>query len=137
MVALVFYRICRFKEMTPETGPPSGTEDSLARDSRSTWTLPGVGRLSITLICESGILGSSLSSHRIVGEGIKSPTYRRSFRRSRLRTPMSWSRPEGPPEPANAKPREARLRVSPSVIRIRSEEHTSELQSPDHLVCRL
>src|SRR5258708_37571834 len=27
--------------------------------------------------------------------------------------------------------------VSPSSIPVRSEEHTSELQSPDHLVCRL
>src|SRR5947208_8092913 len=34
---------------------------------------------------------------------------------------------------ANAPP-EARLRVALSA---RSEEHTSELQSPDHLVCRL
>src|SRR5258708_30747592 len=25
----------------------------------------------------------------------------------------------------------------PSMSRVRSEEHTSELQSPDHLVCRL
>src|SRR5258708_11397810 len=28
-------------------------------------------------------------------------------------------------------------RVSQSSVRERSEEHTSELQSPDHLVCRL
>src|SRR5947208_7059665 len=27
--------------------------------------------------------------------------------------------------------------IKPSTIRTRSEEHTSELQSPDHLVCRL
>src|SRR5258708_31359472 len=27
--------------------------------------------------------------------------------------------------------------VSPRLARVRSEEHTSELQSPDHLVCRL
>src|SRR5258708_15703146 len=27
--------------------------------------------------------------------------------------------------------------ASPITIRARSEEHTSELQSPDHLVCRL
>src|SRR5258708_14573927 len=26
---------------------------------------------------------------------------------------------------------------APKAIRMRSEEHTSELQSPDHLVCRL
>src|SRR5258708_27113882 len=30
-----------------------------------------------------------------------------------------------------------RHRVSESGLRGRSEEHTSELQSPDHLVCRL
>src|SRR5258708_19395008 len=30
-----------------------------------------------------------------------------------------------------------RSRPGPSVRRQRSEEHTSELQSPDHLVCRL
>src|SRR5258708_12515096 len=29
------------------------------------------------------------------------------------------------------------LRRPPSLVRKRSEEHTSELQSPDHLVCRL
>src|SRR5258708_10796579 len=28
-------------------------------------------------------------------------------------------------------------RVNPSTLAERSEEHTSELQSPDHLVCRL
>src|SRR5258708_24873763 len=32
-----------------------------------------------------------------------------------------------PPAPASA----------PGLPRVRSEEHTSELQSPDHLVCRL
>src|SRR5258708_21203408 len=32
----------------------------------------------------------------------------------------------------NANPKECL-----DIIRIRSEEHTSELQSPDHLVCRL
>src|SRR5207244_11640180 len=31
----------------------------------------------------------------------------------------------------------ARLRIVGGVKRQRSEEHTSELQSPDHLVCRL
>src|SRR5438552_12162298 len=30
-----------------------------------------------------------------------------------------------------------RLTVAASVMAVRSEEHTSELQSPDHLVCRL
>jgi hypothetical protein len=60
--------------MTPETGPPSGMEASLANDSRSTWTLPGVGRPSTTLICENGMFGNSLSSQSSVGAGTKSPT---------------------------------------------------------------
>src|SRR5947208_6327253 len=37
---------------------------------------------------------------------------------------------------ASAKPR-SRLPVMIPALRPRSEEHTSELQSPDHLVCRL
>src|SRR5713101_5651887 len=69
-----FHRICRFREMTPETGPPSGMEASLANDSRSIWTLPGVGRPSMTLTCESGMFGSSLSSQRSVGVGANRPT---------------------------------------------------------------
>src|ERR1700726_3062871 len=120
MVALVSYRICRFKEITPETGPPSGTEDSLARDSRRTCTLPGAGRPSITFIWDSGILGSSLSSQRMLGEGIKSPSEWRSFRRKRLRTPISWSGPDEPLEPPKEKPGEARLMLSPSVTMRRS-----------------
>src|SRR5258708_25860500 len=32
---------------------------------------------------------------------------------------------------------DVRNAVAIHVVRIRSEEHTSELQSPDHLVCRL
>src|SRR5258708_27269255 len=35
------------------------------------------------------------------------------------------------------KPRSARVSIGPSIPTPRSEEHTSELQSPDHLVCRL
>src|SRR5947208_13283671 len=38
------------------------------------------------------------------------------------------------PEPLRVVPEE-RGRIEPG--RVRSEEHTSELQSPDHLVCRL
>src|SRR5258708_31753560 len=38
-----------------------------------------------------------------------------------------WTRPA----------RSIRSRVTHSALRARSEEHTSELQSPDHLVCRL
>src|SRR5258708_9185631 len=37
-----------------------------------------------------------------------------------------------------APPRTCRRRRAPAAsARLRSEEHTSELQSPDHLVCRL
>src|SRR5258708_29054573 len=51
----------------------------------------------------------------------------RSVRRSSVRSgrPLSW-----PPPPS-------RMCCSARVISERSEEHTSELQSPDHLVCRL
>src|SRR5258708_31424265 len=35
------------------------------------------------------------------------------------------------------RPKSARLLEQTSLRRKRSEEHTSELQSPDHLVCRL
>src|SRR5207244_11556841 len=34
-------------------------------------------------------------------------------------------------------PRPSRILSAPNMRRHRSEEHTSELQSPDHLVCRL
>src|SRR5207253_11315667 len=40
------HRTCRFREIPPETGPPRVMEASLANDSRSTCTLPRVGRLS-------------------------------------------------------------------------------------------
>src|SRR5258708_9921493 len=49
------------------------------------------------------------------------------FIRNRLRVPAfpKWSPPTIAPEPVHEGSRN------------RSEEHTSELQSPDHLVCRL
>src|SRR5579863_7266013 len=83
------HRICKFKEIRPDTGPPSETVASLARDSRSTWTVPGAGRPSMMLICESGTLGNSLSSQTSVGAGTNRPTYRRSLWRSRLINVMS------------------------------------------------
>src|SRR5258708_18576933 len=43
---------------------------------------------------------------------------------------LALARPEG----GVAEPREARVEIRRGR---RSEEHTSELQSPDHLVCRL
>src|SRR5207244_13043670 len=50
----------------------------------------------------------------------------------------------GPSPPADGRVVIVRARVGHEVLRIvvwaeirRSEEHTSELQSPDHLVCRL
>src|SRR5258708_29077401 len=36
-----------------------------------------------------------------------------------------------------ARPAAATAIPMPAVVALRSEEHTSELQSPDHLVCRL
>src|SRR5207244_11366585 len=39
--------------------------------------------------------------------------------------------------PAHTRPTQARPRSRPAKRHLRSEEHTSELQSPDHLVCRL
>src|SRR5258708_16610608 len=46
----------------------------------------------------------------------------------------------GPGSPVTWSPGSATTAVSGEVwmlVRVRSEEHTSELQSPDHLVCRL
>src|SRR5256885_11391346 len=48
------------------------------------------------------------------------------------RTPTSWPRSASRPSPVS-RPRRRRGRVH----RLRSEEHTSELQSPCNLVCRL
>src|SRR5207244_8493718 len=45
--------------------------------------------------------------------------------------------PGGSPGPAKAKARTAPQGPDGSGLPPRSEEHTSELQSPDHLVCRL
>src|SRR5574344_2945863 len=44
---------------------------------------------------------------------------------------------EGVPPNIEAKKPSNMAPVSPAKAPIRSEEHTSELQSPDHLVCRL
>src|SRR5207244_4419997 len=52
----------------------------------------------------------------------------RSFRRPAV----AGSNPDPEPVPA-----ESRQHVEVHVEDLRSEEHTSELQSPDHLVCRL
>src|SRR5438552_15001292 len=46
----------------------------------------------------------------------------------RVSSPRSARSPAFPPTPSISTPRRAATR---------SEEHTSELQSPDHLVCRL
>src|SRR5258708_31380242 len=43
--------------------------------------------------------------------------------------------PLGAPEERYVQPADASF--CPDGVEIRSEEHTSELQSPDHLVCRL
>src|SRR5258708_22925931 len=55
---------------------------------------------------------------------------------------VPWSkltRPDFPPDHEwhRLPPRPASDRLSPCPAGSRSEEHTSELQSPDHLVCRL
>src|SRR5258708_14491809 len=55
--------------------------------------------------------------------------------------PWLPSRHHADPPPARADPRAGRLhaecRPGQEDVQRRSEEHTSELQSPDHLVCRL
>src|SRR5258708_30630561 len=56
-----------------------------------------------------------------------------------------WARRTPPPSAARPPPRrwrtwarcQSQRRSRPPPARTRSEEHTSELQSPDHLVCRL
>src|SRR5688572_32088263 len=40
-------------------------------------------------------------------------------------------------EPGDAELREMHRRAEPALLRLRSEEHTSELQSQSNLVCRL
>src|SRR5947208_2057558 len=53
---------------------------------------------------------------------------------------LTSSIPPGTPLPLIPKRRSRwfllRVRLLPPLVRVRSEEHTSELQSPDHLVCR-
>src|SRR5258708_17780547 len=48
----------------------------------------------------------------------------------------SWS-PTASPSFSGRPSRQRQPTVTPSATTTRSEEHTSELQSPDHLVCRL
>src|SRR5438876_7508797 len=60
--------------------------------------------------------------------------YTTLFRSRRRRTP-SWSRGRTRHTPRGVRGRASRSAASSSVSR--SEEHTSELQSPVHLVCRL
>src|SRR5947208_4526485 len=50
--------------------------------------------------------------------------------------PILRSRPTAPP-PADPGFTAASTKTASTSPRARSEEHTSELQSPDHLVCRL
>src|SRR5947208_14769126 len=51
--------------------------------------------------------------------------------------PISRQRRQGDFAGAHGAPRHARGRRRGRAALCRSEEHTSELQSPDHLVCRL
>src|SRR5258708_29889736 len=53
-------------------------------------------------------------------------------RRDRRRPPQ-----RGPELVARQQPPRERAVDQEQALRLRSEEHTSELQSPDHLVCRL
>src|SRR5207244_12158274 len=46
-------------------------------------------------------------------------------------------RMQDPRVPAGLMPCDARFLLEHGELDVRSEEHTSELQSPDHLVCRL
>src|SRR5258708_28380336 len=55
-------------------------------------------------------------------------------RQEAARSPTSASGPRSDPPAPSPSPRPSRVAPRPSR---RSEEHTSELQSPDHLVCRL
>src|SRR5258708_23089178 len=71
------------------------------------------------------------------GLGGSAPTYSRS-------RPAAWAKTGGE-SPVRPKSRLPAARASSSwgpagnssQLTLRSEEHTSELQSPDHLVCRL
>src|SRR5947208_13331885 len=72
--------------------------------------------------------------------------FRSSRRRRRGRSRFALARPPAdrspstPTESARTPCRRARRKRSgraPRAVPSRSEEHTSELQSPDHLVCRL
>src|SRR5258708_17383543 len=60
---------------------------------------------------------------------------------ARLRAARSHRARRSRRRPRSAPPgrrlRGCERRRSPPLLRDRSEEHTSELQSPDHLVCRL
>src|SRR5207244_13604189 len=69
----------------------------------------------------------------------------RRARRQRTALGCRWNRGAVRARPRGAPPAPARSARIPwrepearrEVERVRSEEHTSELQSPDHLVCRL
>src|SRR5256885_8144963 len=55
-----------------------------------------------------------------------------------FRSPSSSMRVDDRPVPNSTRPSEIRSSTATdSAVRIRSEEHTSELQSPCNLVCRL
>src|SRR5947208_11931817 len=58
-------------------------------------------------------------------------------RRPRRREPPAHAGHTGADAPVAGQPAASRSRSATRAVRVRSEEHTSELQSPDHLVCRL
>src|SRR5258708_7963953 len=68
----------------------------------------------------------SPSARSNVSEPNPAPSHPRSTRHQRIGKESNSIRPHA----------SARVRFLPDSL-VRSEEHTSELQSPDHLVCRL
>src|SRR5438552_5248429 len=90
-------------------------------DSSPAAKLARLASVAAPLRYASAPYGSIVGARKDRGIGYAKGRARRSRARLSRRT-----------RPASPKPRE--VAVSRSV---RSEEHTSELQSPDHLVCRL
>src|SRR5207244_7915683 len=81
-----------------------------------------------------------VASRRIVGDaGGREDVGRKGELALQLLTPLldeaRWDEDQDPPRDAT----QAQLRQDEAglILAERSEEHTSELQSPDHLVCRL
>src|SRR6266511_3920867 len=74
---------------------------------------------------------ASPSTHTASPERAISPSHRRSSSRVVMKVPSGWQYPMAASSPSS------RSRLSPTSVLERSEEHTSELQSRENLVCRL